>query len=569
MKPRENPIADEYQQTRLRWWLLAASLAVAAVTYGYSLVYAFSTPVGAPPDEWAHITYIDDVARNDRYIPDYPHSKILNSGKGNYLGHPPLYYTVLGLVGRVGDWKPSADAKKYRVVSAGFVAVGLLLWLLTALRLGVPWYWTLPVGISVNAIPMFPYMAGSVNNDALAYLAVALAIHGTVLALRYPAMGYYVGGLGFLMALLTKATASLFLVVFFCVWLAFRSRSSTYPFRNKHFLLAGTFVVAICASYYLYAIAAHGTPFPSNGTAHAPRDLPADALNFFGIFAVFVKDMLGRLAAITSHASTFPVTGMLRWLFHAWLALPLIAYVVSLKGPHAKDLGEIGRRGIVDAFIWALLSTVLVHLVVVWHGYQVHGVLAGLQPRYYQYVLPGLFLLCFCRSSGSRLVTWLLGAFAATSLLLLVLVPPRALQAEKIRHAASTAPQLLHYQAARYRNAKPEASITRQPAAGRVDEIAFEDGRARVRGWAVDVESRQAADQVAVHFRGHLVGLATTGWARPDVVEALDDADARTSGFLIEIDGLPAETLACDLDLSALQHGGRFAGLLGPSCQEQ
>ena len=82
-----------------------------------SWAMAVSTPLGIPPDELAHISYIQDVV-DGAPIPDYGDGRIGNSEQRNYLAHPPLYYSALGALCRIADIDPTQSYKKLRMLSA-------------------------------------------------------------------------------------------------------------------------------------------------------------------------------------------------------------------------------------------------------------------------------------------------------------------------------------------------------------------------------------------------------------------------------------------------------------------
>ncbi len=551
---------DAYMQLRSPWRDGLLALLVAIVTFGHGMIYANATPAGVPPDEWAHITHIKEVA-DGRWLPDYAESRVLGSERGNYLGHPPLYYTSLGLLGRAAGWDPVDDLVRYRAVSAVFMALGLLLWVLIARQLRLSWYWTIPLCLSVNAIPMFPYLAGSINNDTLAYLAVAMAMFGVSMIPRLPRAAYYIGAAGLLMALLTKATAGLFLLLFFGIWLGAMLWAGQSPLRNKHFRIAVAITALASGGYYLFSLWQFGALFPRVGEAHTRGGLPADPLSLIAITVESVRQMMSRLPAITSHASTVPLTGLLREMFLLALALPVIAWAwtrLAMRKLHANPFA--------DAFTCALALTLLIHLAVVMRGYHVYGVLSGLQPRYYSFVLPGLFVLCFARHHHSRVATALLAATALIWTGMLLTVPVKALDAEAARHAAPPATSLVNFNNADALSTSAGATFVGRPA-GFVDSIHRHNGTAQIRGWAIDAGSLQPAAQVNLYHDGRLLGSAATGRPRPDVARALDDSDAGRSGFTVELTDIPPHVAICDLVLAAQQADGRMAPLHQPPCK--
>lgn len=548
-----------------RTWIdPALAMILALLTFGHALVYADRTPTGVPPDEWAHITHVHEVASGDRLLPDYANSRVLpNEVKGNYLGHPPLYYSAMGMLGRIAGWDAVEDVRNYRAASAALVAIGLLLWLLIARSLGIGRAWAIPICLSVNAIPMFPYLAGSVNNDALAYLAVAIAIFGVVRIPRWPRAAYYLGAAGLLAALLTKATAALFLLLFFAAWLGWQVRAGTSPIRNRHFLVALGMVAVFSGAYYLYALGTFGTPFPRVGEAHARTGLPQDPMHVLGVFVQFSKEMIERLSMISSHASTVPVTGWLRDLFLLGLALPLVAWIAS------RWLGRRQPRdSLDDAFMLALGLTVLVHAFVVWRSYQVYGVIAGVQPRYYAYALPGLFVMGFRHYRGHLFTRVLLAAFVAVWLILLLLVPSRSIRTEAARHAPAPATPAIQWTIpAADRRQEVAVRFHRLPA-GHVDRLSSDAGTLHVKGWAIDAASKDAAAAVHVYYDGIRVGSVPTGRPRADVAKALDHHGADRAGFEFKVLGLPVTASPCDIDLAAEQSDGRLAILRHGSCPD-
>lgn len=553
--------ASTHLPHRWSWRDGLLALLVAAVTFAHALIYANATPAGVPPDEWAHVTHIQEVA-DGRWLPDYAESRILGSERGNYLGHPPLYYTGLGLLGRAADWNAADDLVAYRSVSAAFMALGLLLWVLVARQLGLSWYWALPLCLAVNAVPMFPYLAGSVNNDTLAYLAVAVAMFGVSLVPRLPRGAYYIGAAGLLMALLTKATAGLFLLLFFGAWLGARVWVGQSPLRHTHFRIALAVTAAISGGYYLFSLFRFGALFPRVGEAHVRHGLPANALDLLDVTLESARQMVSRLPAITSRASTVPLTGLWREMFLLALVLPVIAW-----GWTRMAIRRLRVDPFVDAFMVALALMMLVHLAVVWRGYHVYGVLAGLQPRYYSFALPGIFVLCFAHHRRSRFATAVLVATSLIWAALLLTVPTKALHAEAVRHAPPRPAPQISFNNSGAPSVATSATFVNRPV-GFVESIQLRNGTARITGWAIDADSRRPAARVNLYYDGRLLGSAGTGLPRPDVARVLDDSGAARSGFKVELTDIPPQVATCELVLAAQQADGRMAPLQQRPCKQ-
>lgn len=547
------------------WRHLVLALAVALFTYGNAWTALSETPFGVAPDEWAHATYLHEIAAEGRLVPDYEGSRILpGRTHGNYLNHPPLYYSALGLTGRVMGWDAVRDHRGYRKLGALLVALGMLLWVLAGFSLGMPSIWLVAVAAATNAIPMFPFLAGSINNDNLAFLGVAIAMYGLVQLRTWPRAAFYVAALGVLIAFLTKATASLFLFLLFAFWAAWQWRDDPGPLRSRHLVAAAAGVTLVAGAYYLHAMLVHGSLFPYAAPLYA-HNPPAEPPSL-GAFAVtFARTMVARLPTIMSHASLSPLSGSLRWAFWIMLAAPLLAGLASL--PRSRHEAE-GR--LVKAFLLALAITVFAHLVVVWRGYLASGLLAGMQPRYYNYALPALFIFCFLPLRNSRVGKALFAAFALSASLLLAVTPSLSMRAQLHQKAASAGPSSAAPDAIRY-PAGLDAPVSARIGVsgghgGHVDRLVVSGGKASIRGWAIDRSDRSPARGILVVVGDRIVGSVGTGRPRPDVGKALGTERASRAGFDFTIDDLPATITACDIRLAAEQNDGSLAGLTHTAC---
>lgn len=548
------------------WRDYVLALALALFTFGCAWPHLNATPLGAAPDERAHATHVHEIAVGGRLTPDYANSRILPSeARGNYLGHPPLYYSVLGLTGRVLDWgDPMDNYHRYRALSAAMVALGMLLWVLAGRAFGVPSTWLIATVAAANAIPMFPYLAGSINNDNLGYLAVAIGVYGVARLPAWPRAAYYVGGLGLLVALLTKATAALFLLAFFCCWLAPQLRRSSSPLRDRHFLAALAAVALLAAAWYVPILLEYGTLFPRSGTLYAAHPPPTDPVGPVAVAAESFRQMWSRLPQISSHASLQPLDGWLRNAVYALVLLPVLAWLMSRWRRRTHDI-EVERAG--TAFIAALAVTVVVHFLVVWNSYLAHGLFTGLQPRYYSYALPGLFIVGFLGHRRSRAVPVLFAVFALVAAGLLSLSPPLTAQAQLRQGRVPLPTPLVLSSVDEAGRAQRVYQLTfSQAAAGYVGQVSRKNGRVHIRGWAIDTDSRSGARRVWVLLDRRVIGTAPTGFARPDVAKALGTTDAGRAGFELFIEGVPRDVETCRLQVVAEQDNGTLIPLRYGAC---
>ncbi|CAM5235822.1 hypothetical protein RLIN73S_02557 [Rhodanobacter lindaniclasticus] len=532
---------------------------MAVMVFFSTFVYVRNVPLGQPPDEWAQLSYIADITSGGPPIPDYADSIILDSGQQNYLSHPPLYYTTLGLVGKALSWEPQKDYQRYRYASALLVAAGVFLWVLIAGRLGLPPTQAAGLGAATLAIPMFPYLAGSVNNDNLCYLGVAIFFYGFVSLPARVKIGAYVCALGMSVVLLTKATGAVFLLTFAGVWTVLASSDARALGKNRHVRIAATVTAIVCAAYFLPTWLAYHRLFPAPGTIYGGHVAPAEPTGFMTYVGAFSHLMLARLPAIMSANAFFPVPAGMIPLFYAMLGAPLLAWIAYRPFSPANP-----NRRMADAFMTALLVTLCVHLWVTWQGYLQTGLYAGLQPRYYAYALPGIFLFAFLDGCHTRLKRGLFLVFGTLALVFVAMVPPRAALAivnqQRAAHAAHLGATNLY---SAHPGWLPNAPTT---AAGYLDHVRIENGRARLTGWAIDAIDKHPTRALWVSLRGRLIGTAQPMTTRPDVASALQSPQSLRSGFQITVSHVPADISACDVSVQAEQDNGTLATLPNSTC---
>ena len=534
---------------------------MAALVFFTTCFYVRNVPVGQPPDEWAHLSYIADIVSGGPPIPEYANSVIVVTGQQNYLTHPPLYYTVAGMTGKTLSWDPVRNYQRYRLVSALMVAAGIYLWVLIAAGLGFGTLRSGVLALATLAIPMFPYLAGSINNDDLCYLGVALFFYGFSLLPRSIPRAAYLAGAGLLVVLLTKATGAVFLLAFMGVWGSMGYRDVLALSRARHVRIAAAAVAIVAASYYLPTLLRYHTFFPAPGRLYQEYGPPAHPVGLFRFAHEFAIRMIGHLPfVILTTQSLFPIPTRLFPLFYLMLGLPLLAWL-SFR-PFSPPSPQ---RRLADAFLLALLLTVGVHLVVCWHGYLRTGLYSGLQPRYYIYALPGLFLFAFHDGMDTRRKRAAFLLFSLLAVFFAAIVPPRAAVALYTQQRTQETTHLVVPD----RPLAPSNSLPAAAAsqAGYVDRIDLHADPAQLSGWAIDVASRRPARALWVSLAGQLIGTAQPMLERPDVVKAVGSGDALHSGFVVTLSHVPAGLSACDVSVQAEQADGTLALLKNPACR--
>jgi len=540
-------------------WPLALILSVVVLFTAW--IYVRHVPVGQPPDEWAHLSYIADISSGTSSLPNYAHSTILSNGQQNYLNHPPLYYSVMGLCGRLLHWDAAKSYRRYRSLSVLMVAAGIFLWSLTLLQWGLGALRTVGLILSVLAVPMFPYLAASINNDNLCYLGVAAFFYGTSILSTNARRGAFFCAFGLIVTFLTKATGSLFLVVFM-VMMALMSGRSTTPFlKRRPILIAAIATITICSVYYLPTLFIYHTLFPAPGILYQGFIAPEHALSFFQFVETFASHMLKGLPIILAGAeSSSPLSARLNPLFYAMLISPLIAWMTYRPFSPSSVF-----RHISDAFFLALLVTLAAHFWVCWHGYQKHGLVIGMQPRYYSYALPGIFFFAFLDNFASRPKTILFFFFCLCASIVAVNIPPRASVEHYIQYRASQVSKLSMPTGTAHPSTSLPVSTTEKPV-GSIDGVRVVGDQAFISGWAVDATDRTPTRALWVSVHGQLLGTVQPSAMRQDVADALGSVDAAMSGFMIVINGANTDLSPCDISIAAEQDNGSLVPLSNTVC---
>ena len=534
---------------------------LALFTLATTFIYIEMIPLGQPPDELAHISYVHEIADQGHWLPDYTNSRIVHTSQRNYLNHPPLYYTVTGLVGRTLHWNALKNYRRFRALSALMIAAGVFFWVLVAQAAGIRNGWICAIFAAMVSIPMFPYMAAAINNDDLDYLGVAVFFYGLTGIYRVPKRAWYVVAAGAAITFLTKATASLFLVSFTAAWLIIQIRNRKPLPGARHLLRAMILVVIICGVYYLPTMLTYGTPFPHAGVLRRGLSPPENPVSLPAFALHFTSTMFRYLPLVVSHKSFNPFPPILLKLFYVMLGLPIIAWLMA-----RWRMPPSPRRRIIDACTVAFAVVVAVHFMVVYKAYLEHGVFSGVQPRYYNYLLPGIFLIGFIGKQRLHVRRYVQYTFACLAALFLAISTPLGLLAHQRAENAHSHSTSLWMPTP---NNKVLITLpdTLTPATGHIDELANENGKIQIIGWAYDKTQRATPSDISVLYRNTLIGTVHTNVQRPDVAAALHENNANMSGFNITINGVKKKIKKCSITLLILERHGSNKTLKYDKCQ--
>ncbi|MGH9567320.1 MAG: hypothetical protein ACRD4I_15170, partial [Candidatus Angelobacter sp.] len=247
------------------------------------------------------------------------------------------------------------------------------------------------------------------------------------------------------------------------------------------------------------------------------------------------------------------------WTFYVMLGVPIFAWIVS-----RPFLPVSKRRNIFDAFVIALLITVSANFIICYESYLKTGLQAGMQPRYYNYALPGIFLFPLLQVDRRWIRAIATTIFSAIAVLLVAIEPPRAV-AQHIAYAASRSKALITVSSQTNGSLKVQSSAG---SAGYLDSVTLKGGLWILSGWAIDTQTKRPAESVVIVFKQQLLGSAQPSLGRPDVAQALNSGQALDSGYSVRVAGLSGNIDPCDFQMLAAQSTGGFTVLRNATCPQ-
>lgn len=528
-----------------------------------AIVMAINTPLGAPPDELAHLSYVKDVISNDGILPDYSEGTILGSARQNYMGHPPLYYSALGLVGSVLSLDAVDDYLFFRLITVFFVSAGLLLFIKGARKLDIDYLSITILLLACSAIPMFSYLAGSVNNDNLVYLGFSMVFYGVASSRGCTRVinekSLFFIFLGAAIVFLTKATASAYLVFFILTFIWFdRRRIFALKFSKSFKLFFGASVVLV-GGYYIYSLVVFGGLFPKPGNLYDISP-PQNPLTIFEYVSIFLKSMWDRLPVIMSHQSIAPLNSQFLPFFYIMVLTPLAGYLLVRFNSSIRT-SEKFLVNLSDSLLLAAVITVIIHIFVTYPSYLSSGLLAGMQPRYYSYLIPVIWIPFFITCTSGRLKKSIVGIIGFCVLISFWATVPFVAEKQSVKLLQKG--KKIVFSENQSLDTRTMRFFIRQPGDGRghIDKISLNGDVLSASGWIYDIKSGQPANRVTFFKDNLYLGSTSVNITRPDVEKALSKRSALNTGYSINISNLPHGTSLSEISVIAEYVDGTFAVL--------
>jgi hypothetical protein len=372
----------------------SANFFIAAVIFALfvvaALISAERKDITQGFDEVAHASYVAHIQDSGDAWPDFADMRLLDprtfqfSAKPNYLNHPPLFYALLAALGPELVGRPQALLAD-RLIDIAIVSAGLaaLLWLGLAARFSRNEFYAYAVPLA--CIPVLAPLAGSVNNDNLAFLGGALATLGVwQLAATERGLWLALALLGMVAAACAKLTGLVLTGAMIGAALAYLSWRRRLPLR---WALAALLALAIAAAPYVVYLVQYGSPVPDTPAQIAALEQGARIVGWAGQPH---KSFLAYLAYFTVAfvAEWMPALGARGTINHLMLAIPVAAIMCALLGIAASSRRvwrhrETALDVVVVAGALALAVTLALHVRFSYGHYLATGWMMEAYPRYY------------------------------------------------------------------------------------------------------------------------------------------------------------------------------------------
>jgi hypothetical protein len=378
-------------------------------------------------DELAHVSYIAQIQHDGDTAPALPTMRLLDprtfqfTGAANYLNHPPIFYALLARLGPRLEGNPYA-LFAYRLIDIAIAALGFAALLCLGLAARWPRLEFYAYAVPLGCIPVLVPLAGTVNNDNLAFCGGAVALVGVwqllttgrenFLALALA--GVVLAGWAKLSGLLLSA-GLVSGVVAYMVWRRQLPWTRTLT-GTSTCIIAVALVFALAAAPYIAFFLRYCSPTPETparialltdgaraaGWAELPRQSFPHYLVYFA--GAFVADWMPTLGARSD-------------LNYAALVIPVETLGCALAGL-AMSLRRLWRRQesvldvVVIAGALAIGATFAIHLTYSYGRYAATGWLMDAYPRYYLPLIAIVPLACLSLLASLQTPRWRNGLLA-------------------------------------------------------------------------------------------------------------------------------------------------------------
>jgi hypothetical protein len=379
---------NDFLTAKLILYSLFFALALFKVDY-----YKENVRFAYPPDELAHLAYINHVHNHNEILPKFENMVMLNNkNAGNYLSHPPLYYKIMNLVFDE-NYSIIKNVDNFRTLSMIIFIASFLLLLYLGFSSKISLLAHFVYLSFISSVPMYAYVGASISNDTLAILGGLVFILGLkrILEKNYTNLTFFILAIGVFISYFSKLTVAIlifFAAVYFLIY-ALRFKTG-FKISKIQIILLALFMLPIL-SYQFYILSHYHSLLPTFNVTFPEQYLRSgffipeefrQHLSYMEWIERIKHYIIEGWFGIHSHhslvkSSVFGYIGLL--VLHIFAIAALFFKCKDEFKPYCT-IGKI-----------ALLSLFSVLIVQYVFSYQAHlksGYMGGLQPRY---VLPFMF----------------------------------------------------------------------------------------------------------------------------------------------------------------------------------
>ena len=369
-------------------------------------------------DELQHLSFVRAMAARPRLLPDYDNLRVLAGPGGgftdapNYLNHPSPYYLLMAPLDRL----MGGSILGLRLANLGLSLAAVAILLLAGFQVLRGWR---ERAVFAGALVLFPKLgavAGLINNDNAALLAVAVAVLGLVAWQREPTWrAALLLATGLTACGWTKLTVLLMIAFSVAIAEGLRLwRTRRLPQVRVRAIIAAGFVLAAIPS--VANLATYGRLLHHSDVFTVPMAERAD-LGFAQYVWLFLRYMGEKWAALE------PTDLIQRLGLFLVVGLAATAVFVGLREPanEGDEPDEAAGWRVAVAMILATLPVLAIHIYFGWRTFREDGFLEMAQMRYYYGLWPGFALglgllwLRFPRPTWRRPLTMATGFLLASA----------------------------------------------------------------------------------------------------------------------------------------------------------
>jgi hypothetical protein len=360
-------------------------------------------------DEVAHTSYVAYLQSRHTASAYLEDMRMLNpstfrfTGAANYLNHPSPYYAALAAVGPGIERNPGS-LFVHRLINVGLATLGVAFLLAIGMAARLPRNELYAYVVPLACIPVLAQLAGSVNNDNLAFVGGALAMFAIYNLLASGRSAWLLAALaGVVVASWAKLTGLMLVGGFVTAAVGYLMLR-----RRLSFVWAapviGTLVVASIP--YILFMMQYDSPTPNTpaqiallvdgakvaGWDHNARlSLPAYVMTFIFSFVVEWMPSLTSRSAVKTALAVIPASALLC----ALVGTALAGYRVVRRTETVFDV-------VVLAGMAALAVTFVAHIGFSYQRHLATGWMMDAYPRYYLPLIAVVPLACLGLLSSVR-----------------------------------------------------------------------------------------------------------------------------------------------------------------------